>query len=196
MKGDRIMSNNEIRFKFNEKKTTQAVALFLEKNGGKMSYMKLIKLLYLVDRQALRLWERPLTGDIYFSMKHGPVLSNVLDIINNGEGPDGNSYWYKYITAPSNYKVELKKDLPTPDTLSKRELELIDELDKKFKGLTQWDMVEICHEILPEWENVKNKQIKINTILKEVNKSDDEIKAIEEDVLNLNYVEEILSIDD
>ena len=104
------MFNNEIRFKFNEKKTAQAVTVFLKKNGREMSYMKLIKLLYLVDRQALRLWERPLTGDIYFSMKHGPVLSNVLDIINNGEDPDDNSYWYKYITAPSNYKVKLNAD--------------------------------------------------------------------------------------
>ncbi len=193
------MINNEIKFKFNEKKTTQAVTLFLKKNDRTMSYMKLIKLLYLVDRQALRLWERPLTGDIYFSMKHGPVLSNVLDIINNGEDPDDNSYWYKYITAPSNYKVKLKKDLPILDALSKRELELINELDGKFKDFDQWDMVKICHEILPEWEEDvgdTSKQIKIEEILEKMGKSESEIEAINEEVSNLNYVKDILSIDD
>jgi hypothetical protein len=39
-----------IRFICNEIKTTQDAALFLKLNGGKMNYMKLIKLMYLADR--------------------------------------------------------------------------------------------------------------------------------------------------
>ncbi len=193
------MFNNEIRFKFNEKKTTQAASLFLKKNGGEMSYMKLIKLLYLADREALMLWERPLTGDTYFSMKRGPVLSNVLDIISNGGDPENSSYWYKYISQPKNYNVELKeKELPETDTLSQREMDLIDELSEKFKDFDRWDMVKFCHDFLPEWEDVGDtrKSIEISNILKEVDKSPDEIKAIEEEVSNLNYIEKILSIDD
>ncbi len=187
-----------IEFKFNEIKTTQAASLFLEKNGGEMSYMKLIKLLYLVDREALRLWERPLTGDTYVSMKHGPVLSNVYDIITNGEDPADNSYWYKHITAQSNYNVELKEDLPILDELSKRELELIGKVYEEYKDFDRWKMVDICHEILPEWENVGNtcKPIRINTILKKVDKSKEEIQKIEEEVLDLNDVKKLLSIDD
>lgn len=73
-----------ITFNFNEKKATQAAALFLKKAGGSMDYMKLIKLLYLADRHALIHWERPITGGSYFLTKHGPVLNNVLDLINNG----------------------------------------------------------------------------------------------------------------
>ena len=186
-----------ITFKFNEKKTTQAVALFLEKNGGGMNYMKLIKLLYLADREALAHWERPITGDNYVSMPKGPVLSNVLDIINYGKYCNLNSYWYKYINTPSDHEIKLK-EMPEHDTLSKREMELIDELFEKFKGLNQWDMVEICHEMLPEWEDVENtsKPIKIERILKEVHKSKEDIDAIAEEVSNLNYVREILSIDD
>ena len=193
MKGDKIM----IEFTFNEIKTTQAASLFLKNNDGKMSYMKLIKLLYLVDRQALKLWERPLTGDVYFSMKHGPVLSNVLDIINNGGDPEDNSYWYRHITQPKDYNIELK-ELPGTDTLSQRELELINELDEKFKDFDQWEMVEICHDILPEWENVggSRKLIEIETILDKVDKSEEEIKAVDEEVSNLNYFKDILSIDD
>lgn len=186
-----------IEFKFSETKTTQAAAVLLVKNHKRMSYMKLIKLLYLVDRQALRLWERPLTGDNYFSMKHGPVLSNVLDIINNGGDPEDNSYWYKHISLPKDYEVKLK-EMPETDALSQRELDLIDELDEKFKDFDQWEMVEICHDILPEWENVggSRKLIEIETILDKVDKSPEEIKAIEEEVSNLNYTKEILSIDD
>ena len=185
-----------IKFKFNEVKTTQAVSLFLHKNGGKMNYMKLIKLLYLTDREALTHWERPLTGDTYVSMKRGPVLSNVLDMINNGEDPEDNSYWYKYLTAPSNYEIALKGDIPELTTLSKREIALIDELFEKFKDFSPWDMVKLCHEILPELEDVgdSSKRIEIDTILTLEDKTKDDIERIEEEISNLNYVREILSI--
>ena len=38
---------------FNQPKATQAAARRLKSRGGRMSYMKLIKLLYLADREAL-----------------------------------------------------------------------------------------------------------------------------------------------
>lgn len=184
-----------IEFKFNEIKTTQAVALFLKKSSDKMNYMKLIKLLYLADRGALSRWERSITGDMYFSMKHGPVLSNVLDIINNEIYPDLNSYWFKYISTPKDHEIRLE-EMPELDALSKREIALIDELYEEFKDFNQWEMVDLCHEILPEWEEVKNtsKPIEIETILRTLEKSEDEIEAIDEEVSNLNHVKDILSI--
>jgi hypothetical protein len=132
-------------------------------------------------------------------MPRGPVLSNVLDIINSGKYPNINPYWYKYITTPTDHEIKLEEnEIPEHDTLSKREMELIEELFEKFKGLSQWDMVEICHEMLPEWEEVENtsKPIKIERILEAVHKSKKDIDAIAEEVSNLNYVKDILSIDD
>lgn len=185
-----------IKFTFNERKTTQAALLFLEKNKGEMNYMKLIKLLYLADRHALVHWERPITGDFYVSMKHGPVLSNVLNIINSGDDPKNNSYWYKYITTPKNYAIEVKDQLPVLDELNKRETALIGELFEKFKDFDQWEMVDICHEILPEWKDVAWEPIDIDTILSEENITANEIKRIQEEVDNLNYVKNILQIDE
>ncbi len=130
-------------------------------------------------------------------MKHGPVLSNVLDIINNGGDPEDNSYWYRHISQPKGYNIELK-EFPEVDALSQRELELIDELDEKFKDFDKWEMVEICHDILPEWENVGvgRKLIEIDTILDKLGKTEEEIKAVDEEVSNLNYLKKILSIGD
>ena len=67
--------------RFNQRKAAHAASVFLRLRGNKMSYLKLIKLLYLLDRTALERWERPVTGDRYVSMKLGPVLSNVRDLI-------------------------------------------------------------------------------------------------------------------
>ena len=65
-----------------------------------VSYTHLIKLLYLLDRRALSQWGRPVTGDDYFSMKYGPVLSEVLDLITDMPDPAGASYWAKHVSDP------------------------------------------------------------------------------------------------
>ena len=184
-----------ITFKFNEAKTTQAVALFLKKNDRKMNYMKLIKLLYLADRGALARWERPITGDSYFSMKNGPILSNVLDKISSGKEPSKESYWYKYIDKPCDYNVSLKRD-PGKEELSKREIELIDKIYKQYKKYDEWEMVDVCHKILPEWEHPgpTSIPIRIEDILKELKKTEKEIEIIEEEASNLEYADSVLSI--
>jgi uncharacterized phage-associated protein len=177
-----------IRFICNEIKTTQDAALFLKLNGGKMNYMKLIKLMYLADREALSRWERPLTGDSYFSMKNGPILSNVLDWISYGERPNEQLFWCQHISNPSRYNISLKKD-PGESELSKREIELIKKINEKYKTFDQWEMVDICHQILPEWESPGTASIliQIEDILKVMHKTDREIALIEEDIANLEY---------
>jgi len=183
-----------IRFNFNEAKTTQAAALLLKENGGKMNYMKLIKLLYLADRKALSLWERPISGDAYYSMDRGPILSKVLDKINSGKTPRVESYWHEYISSPETYKVKLKRE-PGIDELSEREKELLLGIDQEYKQYKTWQMVDICHKILSECNDPKGTSVPIwiEDILRAVNKTDREIAIIDEEVDNLNYVKTILS---
>ena len=87
------------RIRFNEKKATQAAAHLLRLRGGRMSYMKLIKLLYLADREALLRWGRTISTDRYVSMDRGPVLSRVLDLATDGEDPGTPSIWASSITV-------------------------------------------------------------------------------------------------
>lgn len=62
-------------------KLFDATAYILYLNGKSMNYTKLIKELYFSDREALRTKGFSITGDIYYSMKKGPVLSNLLNLI-------------------------------------------------------------------------------------------------------------------
>lgn len=185
-----------IRFQFNEAKTTQAAAFLLKENGGKMNYMKLIKLLYLADREALSRWERPITGDAYVSMPKGPVLSRVLDKINSGRNPSGvQSYWHQYISSPEGYNIKLLKHEPGFDELSKREKELLKIIFEQYKVYDKYQMVDICHEIIPEWRDPDGSSIpiRVEDILRAVNKTERDISLIEEEVANFNYVRAILS---
>ena len=47
-----------------------------------MNIMKLVKLIYLLDRLSLDRRGIPVVGGDYLSMRNGPVTSEVLDIIN------------------------------------------------------------------------------------------------------------------
>ena len=94
-----------IKMRFNEVKATQAAARILRNRGGRMSYMKLIKLLYLADREALARWGRNITTDNYVSMPHGPVLSHVLDLITDQPNPFlAETFWARHISEPERYE--------------------------------------------------------------------------------------------
>jgi uncharacterized phage-associated protein len=63
-------------FRFNIEKTIQAIAAFLHFHGSKeMSYLRMLKLLYLADRESLKETGRTITGDRVVAMEHGPVPS-------------------------------------------------------------------------------------------------------------------------
>jgi hypothetical protein len=175
-----------MQLKFNETKATQAAARFIELAGGRLNYMVLIKLLYLLDRTALLSWARPVTYDEYYSMKMGPVLSEVHDLMTEMM-PD--TYWSEYISAPSNWNVELRK-APGLDALSEAEDELIQEV---FAGYGKYRddpfaLVKLLHETLPEWTEVTKGRVPLphRDILKKAgNRSDAEATSIENELLSL-----------
>ncbi|HWO20622.1 MAG TPA: Panacea domain-containing protein [Kofleriaceae bacterium] len=148
--------NGIVRFQFNDAKTAQAAAHLLGLSGGTMSYMVLIKLMYLADRQMLLDHGRPITGDRPFSMKHGPVLSNVLDFITHGPTREPDSAWFTLIGEPRGYDVSLKVATPPTDELSRYELQLLQQTYEKYGGIgkaNRWDLVDLLHKILPEWKD-------------------------------------------
>ena len=105
---------------FNETKATQAAARLLTLRGGIMSYVKLIKLLYLADREALIRWGRPITTDRYVSLDNGPVVSRIYDLIRDEPPPNSFPIWRKFISDPENYEVRLLGD-PGSGELSRPE---------------------------------------------------------------------------
>ena len=135
--------------------------------GGSMSYMKLLKLLYMVDRTALLRWGRPVTMDRFVSMRHGPVLSTVYDLITEEAPPNHSVVWAKYISAPQNWEVSLlSADFPA-DRLAPAEERLIDEIYTTYGYFRRWDLVQHLHEVLPEWKDPgeSSRNIEVREIL-------------------------------
>jgi uncharacterized phage-associated protein len=157
-----------------------------------MSYMKLIKLLYLADRAALLQWGRPITADSYVSMDRGPVLSRVLELATDGDLPGQKSVWAHHIAEPANYSVRLQSD-PGVDELSTAELNLLEEIFRQYGQMSRWELVDHTHK-LPEWKNPQGSAIPIEyrDILKAGGKTELEIAAVEDELEGVALAESLL----
>jgi hypothetical protein len=149
------MKQSEIMPKFNEEKTTQLAGALLKLAGGKMYYLKLIKLMYIIDREGLLRWGRSMTNDRYFSLDNGCILSRTKNLIT--EESLGSSYWKRFISAPDRWQVELLAE-PETDELSKAEQTLIAEQYRKFQEMfghlgveDRWALAKYTHDF-PEWK--------------------------------------------
>nr|DAG77153.1 MAG TPA: Protein of unknown function (DUF4065) [Caudoviricetes sp.] len=138
---------------FNEAKATGLAAYLLEMAGGTMNYMKLIKLMYLVDRVSLCEIGQFVTNDDMFSLHNGPLLSNVDDLIT--EPSRQKTVWGKHITAPSNYEVSLTSanHKTVQSMLSDYEVEVAQRIFQQYGKMDKWALVEHLHKVLPEWKD-------------------------------------------
>jgi Protein of unknown function (DUF4065) len=140
----------KISFPFNAQKATEVAARFILLSGGAINIMKLVKLVYLLDRESIARRGVPVVGGVYLSMRNGPVTSEILDLINAGSLWHCDTNWAEFISDRQNQEVALTRD-PGAEHLSVFELELIAELFGRFEKADQWAISEWCHEHCGEW---------------------------------------------
>lgn len=139
----------------------RAVALsayFLEREGGRMNDIKLAKLQYLAEREALITMLAPIVGDEAVSLYHGPCLSHTLNLTNDSSE---DSLWDSYIgfepyeLAPEGRNtVVLASPIVEEELLSPADLEILESLWERF-GHMDWRQIRNwCHENLPEYTEV------------------------------------------
>jgi len=140
--------------RFDIKKTIQASAVLLKTEPGqRMSRLRLLKLLYIADRDALTERARPITGDSPVAMDHGPVLTNTYDLIKGEDflAPE----WEKYIKGEGRDCV-LASD-PGVGDLSRWEIAKLHEVAHRFQDNNDWEIAEFTHTF-EEW--IMNKPAK------------------------------------
>jgi uncharacterized phage-associated protein len=79
---------SDLRFKFDHQKCVQAIQ-FLAENMPEITQYYVGKVMFFADKEHLLDWGRPIYGDRYVAMEHGPVPSNTYNIIKGDSGePD------------------------------------------------------------------------------------------------------------
>lgn len=178
-----------MHFRFSLEKTIQAVGLLLEREEAPMSRMRLLKLLYITDRELLIESGRPLTGDVAVAMKYGPVLSHVYDLIK-GVAVDGDT-WLEHF-GNLGYRVQLKKK-PERTMLTKRETEKLIEVTSRHREMTDEELSELTHGF-KEWhdnfEKGSSTPIRWEEVLSKIGR-DDLIPIIERDEADRRELEQL-----
>ena len=163
-----------------------------------LNYMLLIKLLYLVDRESLLRWGSPLTGDDYYSMEFGPILSKTHHLITEMSPPGETSFWATHIQQ-SDYDVRLVDD-PGDEELSDADDALLREIFDKYQDYydkNPFMFVDYLHSILPEYKQVeKGERIPLDyhDILVAGNKPIGEIRSIESQLKSIGWVQQFLKV--
>jgi uncharacterized phage-associated protein len=190
----RMGQSETIRFPFHEAKAAAAASLLLQLAGGEMEYLRLLKLMYLADRESLDQLGYPITGDQYFSMKHGPVLSRVYNLakaVVHGTATDGP--WSRQIAGRGRYHLKLVSS-PEVGPLSEREVQILTDVFARHRHHDIWEIRDQTH-LLPEWEDpgLTSKEIEPETILRVLGKSDVEIKEIAQKARETEYFDRLFS---
>jgi uncharacterized phage-associated protein len=141
---------------FNERKAAHVAAFFLHKGNGKLDILKLMKLMYLAERESFAKFGEPMIGDWLCSMEHGPVLSRTLNHMN-GTAVETDGNWDSWVGDKENHKFALRKSVNDPrkdlGSLSDAELAILTELWGKYGHLTGYELRDLTHDICTEWED-------------------------------------------
>jgi uncharacterized phage-associated protein len=140
---------------FSVERTAQAAAVLLrEAEGQRMPYIRLIKLLYLADRESIQETSFPITGDDPYAMDHGPVLTLTLDLLRgrtvNPTAREAMPTWKQWIRTVGDYDVELVGD-PGYRKLSRYEMKKLQEVAARYADRDHWAIIDELHRTLPEW---------------------------------------------
>jgi len=184
-----------MNFRFHIGKATEAACLFLERGGGQMNIMKLVKLIYLLDRLSLDRRGIPVCGGDYLSMRNGPVTSEVLDLINDGRlYRESDNRWEQCLSDRENHEVALLR-MPKREQVSNAEVKLLDEIWSEHGSKSQWQLVDWCHDNCKEWTPVSSGKspISVEQIGEALGKAGDEIAWLTREAIELNRLNEIFA---
>jgi uncharacterized phage-associated protein len=129
-------------------KTVQAIGvLFRADRVKRMNYMRLLKLLYIADRDSLNETGRPIVGGAVVAMERGPVLLEVFDLIRgqHREMP----LWAEYFQK-DRYDLQLIKE-PDVGKLSRFEIAKLQEIAKRHEEDDEWALSRLTHTFA-EWQ--------------------------------------------
>lgn len=158
-----------------------------------MKYLKLLKLLYYVDRTALEKMGQSITGDHYVSMDYGPVLSTVYDLIKRTIAEDWQTNWDKFFYT-SNYAISLKLD-PGDDHLCEEVEDIAREIFNKYRSVPEFTVAEKTHE-LPEWKDPHGSAIPIQIpeLLSLLDFSSEEINEVKNQAMADARIQQVANV--
>lgn len=180
---------------FNEQKAAQMAAFFLSRNGGSLSIVKLMKLLYLADRRSLDLYEMPMSGDRMVSMPHGPVLSRTYELMNGAvRAQEGG--WDCWVADRAGHMLSLKAcEGADFGRLSEADLDVLEQTNAKYGKMDQWALRDYTHDSCPEWKDPQGSSypIEYKDVLIALGKNPKDANAAQQELESYNSMDQLFA---
>jgi uncharacterized phage-associated protein len=145
----------QMNFPFKAMKAAEAAMIFLQCEETERTVLKLVKLLYLAERESFKLRNLPIFGGNYFSLQHGPVPSEAYDLMKNEGLEKDQSQWDRFI-PPRDGNTLTYISTKDPIALSDSEVRIIRCVHATHSDKTAWQLREWCHANIPEYEEIKS----------------------------------------
>jgi hypothetical protein len=184
-----------VNFRFDITKATEAACQFLKREGGSINIMKLVKLVYLLDRLSVARRGIPVVGGAYFSLPNGPITSEFLDLINSGcLWGVAECRWEEFVSDRKDHEIGMIKEA-SRDHLSDSEIDLIDAIYQEHGKKNQWELREWCHEHCGEWSPLQEgrERIDLETVALNVGKGEEEVRRIKQEAVETNLLATFLA---
>lgn len=144
---------------FRSKKGAQVAAFFAAKECP-MEKLKLIKLVYLSEREFVSTYGEPMLYDELFSLPHGPICSSCLNAM---DGKIEDQIWAKYLTRDGARNISAKKQFEREelDELSDAEIDVLSAVWDSFGFMTASQIRNYTHKNCPEYTEVGRGRVPI-----------------------------------
>jgi uncharacterized phage-associated protein len=177
---------------FDVQKAIQAAGELLRFERNRMSYLRLLKLLYLADREAIRERGLPILGSRAVAMESGPLHSDVYSLVKGIH--ESSAVWSQFFSTIG-YQVETTRQ-PENGLLSPYEINKLRNVSEKYAPFTD---VDICREMthsFDEWsknyQEGTSRPITLEDIIDAVGRRGDK-RSILEDVAELEEFDKLIS---
>ncbi len=144
-----------------------------------ISRLRLLKLLYIAERESIAETGRPILGATVVAMPHGPLHSRVLDLI---KGVHVQEPQWSEVFHNNGYLVVRKHD-PGRASLSRYEIEKLVEVSERHADDDDWAVAKITEEY-PEYQQnyqeSSSAKIPLEDVLDAVGRSDDKQSILDD----------------
>jgi uncharacterized phage-associated protein len=164
----RRRTSGKMEFTFDFEKAKEAIVYLATKVPKGMSKYIACKLLFLADRYHLVRYGRPVTGDLYCALPHGPVPTTILNLLSGLVGEAETSEQVSALRSVlavnrsySNPRISARNPLKQ-ERLSKSDIEALDETIERHGGKSFEELKALTHETLA-WQNAWAKRGRKNS---------------------------------
>ncbi len=147
---EKIAKSSWIRFELNERKCLEGIQFLAAAKPGITQYY-IGKVFFFADKAHFLDWGRPISGDRYVAMEHGPVPSFIYDMLKKDSGePDEleDELAARVDRVRENNKIHFyaKSSAPTPSFLSRSDKEYLTQSLSQYGSMPFDRIRSLSHE--------------------------------------------------